>query len=133
MSDNGAVFKSTNLISTSTAVPDAGSDNHIPIKGSAAKWKSISNQTFLDGYPAGQHQTLVKSADEIVEIKKNQKTTVQEEIVITSATKKIHVKAATEITLEVGASKLRMMQDGTIELTGNHVTITGSQMVDINP
>src|SRR5262245_3935521 len=118
MSDNNAVFKSTKLVSTSIAVPDAGADNHIPIKGSAAKWKSISNQTFLDGFSPGQHQALVNSADEIVEIKKNQTTTVQEEIVITSATKKIHVKAATEITLEVGASKLTMMQDGTIELTG---------------
>lgn len=133
MADKVSVFAMNKLTGTSTAVPDAGADNHIPIKGSAAKWKSIKGQAFLDGYGPGQQQTSIKSADQIVEVQKNQKTTAQEDIVITSATKKIHIKAATEVTLEVGASKLRMMQDGTIELTGKHVTIIGSDMVDINP
>jgi type VI secretion system secreted protein VgrG len=60
-----------------------------------------------------------------------QETTVNGDIIITSKTTKIHVTASTEIKLEVGASKLLMKSDGSIELSGNNVAIKGSQTVQI--
>lgn len=60
-----------------------------------------------------------------------QETTVNKDIVISSQTTKIHVTAATEIQLQVGASKLLMKSDGSIELSGNNVAIKGSQTVQI--
>ena len=60
-----------------------------------------------------------------------QETTVNKDIIISSQTTKIHVTAATEIQLQVGASKLLMKSDGSIELSGNNVAIKGSQTVQI--
>jgi type VI secretion system secreted protein VgrG len=61
----------------------------------------------------------------------NQQTTVAKEIVITSKTAHIHVTAATEIQLLVGASKLLMKRDGSIELSGKNIAISGAQTVQI--
>lgn len=52
---------------------------------------------------------------------------------VTAQTQHIKLTAATDIELTVGASKLRMTQDGTIQLEGVNVTIIGSGRVDINP
>ena len=57
--------------------------------------------------------------------------TVNKEILVTSQTAHIHVQAATEIKLEVGASKLLMMSNGNIELTGLNLAIKGAQTVEI--
>ena len=61
-----------------------------------------------------------------------QSTTVNKDITITSDTKLVHVKAATEIQLLVGDSSLLMKKDGTIELKGKNVLIDGSAKVDVH-
>jgi type VI secretion system secreted protein VgrG len=59
----------------------------------------------------------------------SQKTTVANDIIITSKATKIHITAATEIQLHVGASKLLMDQSGKIELSGTVLAITGKASV----
>lgn len=44
----------------------------------------------------------------------------------------VKIKAATSITLEVGASKLVMHQDGTINLTGIVVDVEGTTLINLN-
>jgi len=61
-----------------------------------------------------------------------QETTVNKDIIIKSETTKIHVTAATEIQLKVGASKLLMKSDGKIELSGTEIAIAGSAAVRIS-
>lgn len=58
--------------------------------------------------------------------------TVKKEIVITCTTAHIHVTAATEIQLLVGASKLLMKSDGKIELSGTNIAIDGTQKVRVH-
>jgi len=60
-----------------------------------------------------------------------QSTTVGKDITITSNESKIHITAATEIQLQVGASTLLMKSDGTIELSGVNLAINGSVSVNI--
>src|SRR5262249_59330523 len=59
-----------------------------------------------------------------------QKTTVGKEIEITSNTAHIHVTAATEIQLLVGASKFLMKSDGSVELSCVNLALTGKESVN---
>ena len=59
-------------------------------------------------------------------------TTVANEIVTTSQGAHIYLTAATEIKLEVGASKLLMKSNGDIELSGINVAINGAAKVRIH-
>jgi len=59
-----------------------------------------------------------------------QTTTVAREISITSEGASIHITAATEIKLNVGASTFLMKSDGSIELSGVNLAIKGSQSVN---
>ncbi len=61
-----------------------------------------------------------------------QETIVNQDIIITSESTKIHVTAATEIQLQVGASTLLMKSDGSIKLTGTNIAIDGSEKVAIH-
>jgi type VI secretion system secreted protein VgrG len=54
-----------------------------------------------------------------------QHNTAEGEIKITSNGSEVFVKAATKITLEVGASKLVMDSGGNIELTGTDIKVQG--------
>jgi len=60
-----------------------------------------------------------------------QTTTVAKDIKITSNESYIYITAATEIKLEVGASKLLMKKDGSIEISGKNIGITGTEDVKI--
>lgn len=60
-----------------------------------------------------------------------QDTTVTSGITITSSTSFVHINAATDIILQVGASRLALYKDGRIELQGKAVAITGSDAVNI--
>jgi type VI secretion system secreted protein VgrG len=62
----------------------------------------------------------------------NQKTTVNKNIQIMSETAYIHIQAATEIQLLVGASSLLMKSDGSIKLKGVNIGIDGSSQVNIH-
>jgi type VI secretion system secreted protein VgrG len=62
----------------------------------------------------------------------NQKTTVANEIEITSSGSKVHITAATEIQLKVGASTLLMKSDGSIELNGVNLAVNGSASINIH-
>ncbi len=55
----------------------------------------------------------------------NQQTTVAQAIAVQSNESSIHLTAKTEIKLQVGASKLLMKEDGTIELEGKNIAIKG--------
>lgn len=153
--ENMSVFGGQNLTCTATEVPVAGTDNHIGIEASSGVWNTVADTSFIRNLSSGQDQDLICSADHVVQVQSNQinniqqsqRTTAQREITITSAENQIHVKAATEIILEVGASKIVMTADGRIEISGVNIAITGdiilSQastqntiiggMVDINP
>lgn len=56
--------------------------------------------------------------------------TVNKEIIEISETAHVHITAATEIQLKVGASKLLMKSDGSIELSGVNIAIDGKQSVN---
>jgi hypothetical protein len=57
---------------------------------------------------------------------------VNKDITIVSESTKIHLTAATEIQLQVGASTLLMKSDGSIKLTGTNIAIDGAQKVAIH-
>ena len=61
-----------------------------------------------------------------------QTTTVGNEITITSKSTFIHIQAATEIKLSVGASTLLMKSNGQIKLTGVNIGIDGSTQVNVH-
>ncbi len=150
------VFNKRSLTRTVNGLPEPGTDDHALINGSKSAWNGgIIKTSFIKNLSDGQEQHLVLSADHIVQVQNSQivtiqntqSTTAQQEITITSAENQIHVKAATQIILEVGKSKITMAADGTIEISGINVTVKGevvnsnatSQntitggMVDINP
>ena len=77
----------------------------------------------------GTHTETIKKDTTITVSEGKQTNTVKQEIVITSQTAFIHVTAATEIQLLVGASKLLMKADGSIELSGVNIAINGSAKV----
>lgn len=95
--------------------------------------------------------TVVQGPQQTVSVTTGtQATTVKKAIAVTSETDAIqhtahtayeviattqHIKltAATDIELKVGASTLRMTQDGSITLEGVNVLIKGSGRVDVNP
>ena len=55
-----SVFSMNKLTHTSTAVPDAGVDNHIPaINAGVANGKRITSASFLAGITGGQDQVIV--------------------------------------------------------------------------
>jgi len=81
---------------------------------------------------AGTHTETIKGDTTITVTAGKQTNTVNKEIAITSQTASIHVKAATEILLEVGSSKLLMKADGTIELKGVALAIDGSSQVNVH-
>jgi len=51
---------------------------------------------------------------------------------IKSDTQHIHLTANTDITLQVGASKIELRADGTITIQGKYVDIIGSDRIDLN-
>ena len=63
--------------------------------------------------------------------KSNKKTTVTGAIEQQSESSHIHITAATELNLKVGASELKMKQDGTIVLSGIKLTVDGQNLVEI--
>lgn len=147
--NNNEVFNKLQMTPTATPVPPAGYDNHNDIDGSRAAWNRITDTSFINDLSFGQDQGLTGSADHVLNIQKNQivtieqaqTTTANQKITIKSAENEIHVIAATQITLEVGESKIIMTKDGKIQITGVEIeviadvknTIIGKQRVDINP
>jgi hypothetical protein len=149
------VFGKRSLTRTVKGLPEPGTHGHAFIDGCKSDWNGIIDTSFINNLSCGQEQNLVLSADHVVQvqnsqivtIQKAQSTTAQQEITITSAENQIHVKAATQIILEVGKSKITMAADGTIEISGVNVTVKGEVvnsnaanqntitggMVDINP
>jgi hypothetical protein len=152
---NKPVFEQKTEILTGTKVPEAGKDNHVDIEMSSGKWNGITDSAFIQNLAGGQDQDLIRSADHVVQVQKNQivnielaqHTTAKKEITVTSKENHVHVKAATEIVLEVGKSRITMRADGRIEIAGVEIVITGDAilsnatrqntviggMVDINP
>jgi type VI secretion system secreted protein VgrG len=63
--------------------------------------------------------------------KANKKTTVTGAFEQQSESSHIHITAATELNLKVGASELKMKQDGTIVLSGIKLTVSGQDLVKI--
>jgi type VI secretion system secreted protein VgrG len=80
---------------------------------------------------AGTHTETIKGDTTISVTAGKQTNTVNKSIDVTSQTAYIHLKAETEIQLEVGSSKLLMKKDGTISLTGVSIGVTGSTSVTV--
>ncbi|HEU0177525.1 MAG TPA: type VI secretion system tip protein TssI/VgrG [Blastocatellia bacterium] len=78
----------------------------------------------------GAHTETIKKDTTITVTEGKETNTVRQQIVITSETAHIHVTAATEIKLEVGASTLLMKSDGSIKLKGVNIAIDGSESVN---
>jgi hypothetical protein len=68
-----SVFGSDTQTNTDTPVPNAGADNHISTKGSAAKWDSITSESFLSGPNPGQEQVLIKIGDQATKVSEGQR------------------------------------------------------------
>jgi type VI secretion system secreted protein VgrG len=82
----------------------------------------------------GHDQTTTVTHDQTNTVQTGKQTdTVKQEIIVTSQSAHIHITAATEITLKVGASTFYMDKDGSILLDGKYIKINGTTMVDINP
>jgi type VI secretion system secreted protein VgrG len=77
----------------------------------------------------GTHTETIKKDTTVLVTEGKETNTVSKEILITSQTAHVYVTAATEIKLEVGASKLHMFADGRIELSGVNIAIDGSAKV----
>jgi type VI secretion system secreted protein VgrG len=92
--------------------------------------KVVSGNRKID-VVAGTHTETIKGDTTINVSAGKQSNTVNKSIDITSKTAYIHLKAETEIQLEVGSSKLLMKKDGTISLTGVDIGITGSKSVTV--
>ncbi|RJF99471.1 type VI secretion system Vgr family protein [Noviherbaspirillum saxi] len=77
--------------------------------------------------------TIVNGASQTNRITSGfQITTVKKKIEMESQTEFIHLKAATAITLEVGASKILLDASGKITIQGVHVDVIGSGRIDLN-
>ena len=63
-----SVFEGKSLTLTAFPVPEAGSDNHIQMQGSAANWSAITEPTFLSGPKPGQEQVLIRSGDQAEQV-----------------------------------------------------------------
>jgi type VI secretion system secreted protein VgrG len=77
----------------------------------------------------GTHTETIKKDTTVLVTQGKETNTVNKEILITSQTAHVYVTAATEIKLQVGASKLHMFADGRIELSGVNIAIDGSAKV----
>src|SRR5215469_14344333 len=77
----------------------------------------------------GTHTETIKKDTTVLVTEGKETNTVSKEILITSQTAHVYVTAATEIKLQVGASKLHMFADGRIELSGVNIAIDGSAKV----
>jgi type VI secretion system secreted protein VgrG len=80
----------------------------------------------------GTHTETIKKDTTITVTEGKEVNTVNQQIEVTSQTAHIHLTASTQIKLEVGASKLLMKSDGSIELSGVNIAIDGSQKVRIH-
>ncbi len=128
------VFDRQTAIPTRGPLPKPGSHNHINVNWSDGDWDNgIDKSAFLKNLSDGQEQNVIRTADHVVNAHKNQiitvglaqKTTARKEITITSAEDQVYVKAANQITLEVGKSRITMTSDGRIEIAGVEITIAG--------
>ncbi|WP_437126329.1 bacteriophage T4 gp5 trimerisation domain-containing protein [Noviherbaspirillum album] len=73
----------------------------------------------------GPHQTnTVTNGFQVTKVKKR--------VELESQTEFIQLKAATEIVLEVGASRIRMEANGKITIQGLHVDVIGTSRIDLN-
>ncbi|MEC4723840.1 N-acetylmuramidase domain-containing protein [Noviherbaspirillum sp. CPCC 100848] len=73
----------------------------------------------------GPHQTnTVTNGFQVTKVKKR--------VELESQTEFISLKAATEIVLEVGASRIRMEANGKITIQGLHVDVIGTNRIDLN-
>jgi hypothetical protein len=148
MSKKFSVFTADTAVRTRTAAQLAEADSRIRISRSDdANYASQVKTGLMRSLSPGQSQTLIKTDDEVVQIENNQLTKAVGQIVMKSENEHIHIKAATDITLEVGNSKLIMRADGTIQLIGIKVFVEGDSIlsqattqhtiiggrVDINP
>jgi hypothetical protein len=122
MADKNSVFAMNNLTVTSTTVPNAGADNHIPIKGSAGNWKSITGSAFLKGLEPGQEQVLVNSGDQSIAVQKNRMTIIGENEIL---------EVIKHLGLKTGIEHYIEGPGGSTKIDGGGVTIIG-QLVKIN-
>lgn len=92
---------------------------------------TITEGNYVHKVNTGTASTTVKG--KVTETFQNaQETTVTQGITIKSTGSFLHVTTATDIVLEVGASKIALYADGRIEIKGKSVAINGSDAVNIS-
>jgi hypothetical protein len=145
MSDKNNVFRGEEDTPTSASFED----HKVDFNGSKGALISIAMTEFIDKLPVGQDQNRIVGTDHVLDIQESQKikiqkeqsTTAQKQITITSKEDEIYIKAATKIILEVGESSIVMDSNGKIDIIGVNImikgndtnTIIGKRRVDINP
>jgi type VI secretion system secreted protein VgrG len=111
------------------------------IKSNSTKGGGGYNEISLDDTKGnevihihGQHDmtTVVEHDQSTTVVTGKQTDTVKQDITITSQSSQIHVTAATEIKLEVGASSILMKADGTITVKGTHIDIEGAMLTELH-
>jgi len=94
---------------------------------------NIHSQKDMVTTVQNNHTTLVHGAHQINTVSAGcHVTTVKKKIDMTSQTEHIHLTAQTDITLQVGASRIVMKSDGKITIEGVNVEILGSNRIDLN-
>jgi type VI secretion system secreted protein VgrG len=92
---------------------------------------TVAEGNYIHEVNTGTGTSYVK--DDVTETyDASQTTTVNKDITITASTGKIHITAATEIKLEVGASSMLLKSDGSISIDGMSIAINGIQSVDVH-
>src|SRR5262245_55841797 len=107
MSKKFSVFTADTAVKTRTATKQAEADSRIRISRSDdASYASQAKTGLMRSLSPGQSQTLIKSDDEVIQVETNQQTKAVGQILLKSENENIYIKAATDITIEVGNSKL---------------------------
>ncbi|HYN78856.1 MAG TPA: type VI secretion system tip protein TssI/VgrG, partial [Lamprocystis sp. (in: g-proteobacteria)] len=78
----------------------------------------------------GQHRKDTISKNVTIEIGEKRQTTVGKDDLL-QVGKKFYLEAADEITLKTGSASLTLKKDGTIQLKGKDITVTGSGKIGV--
>lgn len=117
----------------SNSTKGGGGYNEIVIKdGKAGELIRIHAQKDMDTTVLN-NDTQHVVVDRTIQVDGKHNETVKKEIVVKSSEDQIYMEASTQITLVVGESSLFMDKSGNIVLKGKHVTVIGSDMIDLNP
>lgn len=132
MADDSSVFEMKKLTGTETAVPEAGTDNHVGIEKSLGTWKGVAGASFIKGFDGGQEQDSIKAADHVIDVEKSlkEKIGINEDVAIGS-NRTMSVGGNETIAIEKNRSATVAMNETTnVGLTRTH-TVGVNEMINV--